>query len=314
VKRAEQRARPSALVVFPRTKRVDVACGAACAGYAVAMRAFLALFVVVLSLSASSARAGYYMEHESILPNPATMQPIKSTVRSWHEGKRFKRESPMRNEVVIIDLEARQVVGLNPSAKTYWKLPADRYRQLALMSLVVMGIQPKPDGTIDVPDPLFEVTGQKADIEGRPAYQVKVRGKLPAGIETEVWLSEQVPLTTQKLVDELRLALGDPKDASYEQFFAQWLELKGYPVQNVTSVMTPKGRVQTSETLLTFREMKIDASEFAIPKGYALTEDPITMMERLAAQQRGPVGVGAPLKANKPQVPGTLPPADPKGE
>ncbi|MDP2344832.1 MAG: hypothetical protein Q8O67_28050 [Deltaproteobacteria bacterium] len=269
-------------------------------------------FVVVVVLFSGLARAGYFMEHEAILPNPATLQPIKSSVKSWHEGKRFKRETPMRNEVVIIDLESRVVTGINPTAKTYWKLPADRYRQLALLSLIVMGIQPKPDGSIDVPDPLFVATGQKAVIEGRNAYQVKVQGKLPQGVETEVWLSEEVPLTTEKLVDELRLALGDPKDPSYELFFNQWRELKGYPIQNVTTIMTPKGRVTTSETLLTFREMKIDASEFTVPKGYALTEDPITMMERMAAAMKGPVGVGAPLKANKPQVPGTLPVADPK--
>ncbi len=265
--------------------------------------------VVVLS---GAARAGYYMEHEAILPNPATMAPMKASVKSWHEGKRFKRESAIRNEVVIIDLETRVVTGLNPAAKTYWKLPAERYRQLALLSLVVMGVQPKPDGSIDVPDPLFAATGQTAVIEGRKAYQVKVQGKLPQGVETEVWLSEEVPLTTEKLIDELRLALGDPKDKSFELFFNQWRELKGYPIQNVTSVMTPKGRIQTSETLLTFREMKIDPSEFAVPKGFTLTEDPITMMERMTAQMQGPVGVGGPLKQNKPQVPGTLPLPDPK--
>ncbi|HEY1098871.1 MAG TPA: hypothetical protein VGF99_08075 [Myxococcota bacterium] len=272
----------------------------------------VALAVVVATLSTFSVdvHAGYYMEHESVMPNPATLQPMKATVRSWHDGKKFKRENPIRNEVVIMDLDKKEVVGINPSAKTYWKLPAERYRQLAVVSLIVMGISPKADGSIEVPDPLFVATGATADIEGRKAYQVKVQGKLPAGVESEVWLSEQIPLTTQKIVDELRLALGEPKDPSYQQFFNQWLALKGYPIQNVTSVMTPKGRVTSSETLLTFREMKIDPSEFALPKGYVLTEDPITQMERMMAQQN-PAGIGAPLK-KAPQVPGTLPKADPK--
>ena len=263
------------------------------------------------TLSATDAHAGYYMEHESVMPNPATMAPMKATVRSWHDGKRFKRENPMRNEVVIIDLDKNEVVGLNPNAKTYWKLPAERYRQLAVLSLIVMGITPKADGSIEVPDPLFVATGVKATIEGRNAYQVKVQGKLPAGVESEVWLSEEVPLTTQKIVDELRLALGDPKDPSFRAFFAQWLDLKGYPVQNVTSVMTPKGRIMSSETLLTFREMPIDPKEFVLPKGYTLTEDPITQMQRMMAQAQTPAGIGAPL-IKKPQVPGTLPTADPK--
>jgi hypothetical protein len=264
--------------------------------------------VVLAVLSGSAAHAGYYMEHESVMPNPATMQPMKATIRSWHDGKRFKRENPIRNEVVIIDLDKREVVGLNPSAKTYWKLPAERYRQLALLSLVVMGVTPKADGSVDVPDPLFVKTGQEATVEGRKAYQVKVQGKLPAGVESEVWLSEEIPLTTEKLIAELRLALGDPKDPSFEQFFQQWRELKGYPIQNVTSVMTPKGRVMSSETLLSFREEKIDPKEFIVPKGYALTEDPITQMERL--MQQAPAGIDAPLP--KRQVPGTLPKADPR--
>ena len=109
----------------------------------------------------------------------------------------------------------------------------------------------------------------------------------------------------------MRLALGDPKDPSFRAFFAQWLELKGYPVQNVTSVMTPKGRIMSSETLLTFREMPIDPKEFVLPKGYTLTEDPITQMQRMMAQAQTPAGIGAPL-IKKPQVPGTLPTADPK--
>jgi hypothetical protein len=269
-----------------------------------------ASFCLALLFTSSGLHAGYYMEHESVMPNPATLQPMTATVRSWHDGKRYKRENPIRNEVVIIDLEKREVVGLNPSAKTYWKLSADRYRQLALLSLVVMGVTPTQTGGVDVPDPLFIKTGQTATVEGRKAYQVKVQGKLPQGVESEVWLSEEIPLTTEKLIDELRLALGDPKDPSFEQLFGQWRELSGYPIQNVTSVMTPKGKVMSSETLLSYREMKIDPKEFAIPKGYALTEDPISQMERLMAAQQGPAGIGAPLP--KRQVPGTLPPADPR--
>jgi hypothetical protein len=262
------------------------------------------LIVLCASLVGGGAHAGYVMEHESVLPNPATMQPMTATIRSWQEGKRFKRENPLRNEVVIIDLDKHEVVGINSSTKTYWRLPTERYRQLALVSLVVMGVTPKPDGSIEVPDPLFVKTGLTATVEGRKAYQVKVQGKLPAGVETEVWLSEEIPLSTEKLITELRMALGDPKHPSFEQFFQQWRELKGYPIQNVTSVMTAKGRVMSSETLLSFREEPIDAAVFAIPKGYALTEDPITQMERLMKQ--APAGIDAPLPKKKP--PTTTPP------
>jgi hypothetical protein len=271
--------------------------------------AFAVVVHVVVGLCGASARAGFYMEQEAVMPNPVTFQPVTATVRSWHEGKKFKRENPMRNEVVIIDLDKSQVVGLNATNHTYWRLPADRYRQLALASLVVMGITPRPDGSIDVPDPLFVATGERAKIEGRDAYRVKVQGKLPAGVETELWMSEDVPLTTESMVNELRMALGDPKDPSFERLYAQWKELKGYPIQNVTTVNTARGRVITSETLLTYREQKIPDAEFDIPKGYTLTEDPITQMTRLAGQQAGPAGIAAPLSTRPPAV---VPPTSPQ--
>jgi hypothetical protein len=267
------------------------------------MRSLVLGLVVSACFVGVAAHAGYYMEQEAVLPNPVTFQPITSTVRSWHEGRKFKRENPMRNEVVIIDLDKREVTGLNPTNRTYWRLPAERYRQLAMVSLVVMGVTPRPDGSIEVPDPLFVPTGARAKIEGRDAYQVKVQGKLPPGVETELWMSEDVPLSTESLVNELRMALGDPQHPSFQQFFAQWRELKGYPIQNVTTVNTAKGRIVTSETLLKFLEKKIPASEFDVPKGYTLTEDPITQMERMAAQQAGPAGIGAPLKSRASVVP-----------
>jgi hypothetical protein len=271
------------------------------------MRAAVVVFVLVSCFFGAGVRAGYYMEKEAVVPNPVTFQPIKTTLRSWHEGRKFKRENPLRNEVVIIDLDKREVVGLNAGNRTYWRLPAERYRQLALASLIVMGVTARADGSIDVPDPLFVPTGLRANVEGRDAYQVRVQGKLPPGVETELWLSEAVPLSTDSLISELRMALGDPKDPSFEAFFAQWRALKGYPVQNVTTVNTPKGRVVTSETLLTFRELKVAASEFDVPKGFTLTEDPITQMTRLAGQQAGPAGIAAPLKS---RPPAPLPPPD----
>jgi hypothetical protein len=257
-----------------------------------------AVVVVLVSLLWDSVRAqaGYYLEQELVVPNPVTFQPIRSTVRSWHEGKRSKREDPARNEMVVLDLETRTVIGLNSSARTYWKLPAERYRQLALASLVVLGVRPQADGTLEVPETLFVPTGLKATVAGREATQVKVKGSLPPGIETELWLSESVPLTTETIVIDLRLALGDPQHPSFERFFAQWRSLKGYPIQTVTTVTTPKGRVVTSETLLRFVPQTIDPSEFDVPAGYTLTEDPITQKERVMQNQIGPIGIDAPLR------------------
>lgn len=269
----------------------------------------LSLALVVPSLLSPGARAGVYMEHEAILPNPADMtKSIKQTLHSWHEGKRFKRESPLRGETVIIDLEKREVVGINEQQKTYWKMPADKYQQLALMSLVVMGVQVGPGGQPVVPDPMFAPTSKTSTIEGRKAVEMKVTGQLPPGVSTSIWVSKDVPVKMASLVEQMRISLGDPKGAGFDQLFAQWGALPGYPVQNVTEIRTPKGTITTSETLLMVQERKIPDDEFQVPKGFALVTDPVTELERQAAAANGPAGIGAPLQ-QRPAVPAAAVPA-----
>lgn len=272
--------------------------------------ALVALAAVLAPVLLSApAHAGYYMEHEAVLPNPQTMQPIRATIRSWHEGKRFKRQSPMRNEFVVIDLEKGEVVGINEDNRTYWKMSSDKYRGIALMSLMAMGVRPQPNGDITVPTPLFKKSGQTAEIAGRKAYEVQVAGALPPGVTTSFWLSKEVPIPIGKMVDELKMVLGNPKEPGYASLFEQWSVLDGYPVQSVTTIRMPQGgTLTTSETLLVYREEEIPASVFEIPKGYALTTDPVTQAEeamRKAMQNQPPAGIGAPLGATPPPaVPG----------
>lgn len=258
-----------------------------------------------LALVAPSARAGWYLEHEAVLPNPADMtKSIKQQLHTWHEGKKFKRESPLRNETVVIDLDKGEVYGINSTKKTYWKLPTAKYQQLALLSLVVMGVKLGADGMPIVPDPMFAETGQTATIEGRKAFEVKVAAQLPPGVTTSLWLAKDMAIGTDQLVEQMKVSLGNPVGNGYDALFRQWASLKGYPVQNVTTIKMPNNQViTTSETLLTFREMKIPASEFAVPKGFALVTDPITELERAAAQMqqgRPAAGIGAPLGAKPP--------------
>ena len=256
------------------------------------------LVVAALASGAAPAHAGTYLEHEAVLPNPADLsKSIKQVLHSWQDGRRFKRESPLRGEVVIIDLDKAAVFGVNESRKTYWKLPADKYQRLALMSLVVMGVQLGLDGNPIVPDPMFAPTGKTATIDRWKAVELKISAPLPPGVSTSIWVSSDVSLPLTQLVSQMRVSLGDPKGAAYEGLFRQWGALPGYPVQNVTTVQTPNGLVTTSETLLSFREMPIAPSVFEVPKGFALVTDPLTELEqRMAAGGGAPAGIGAPLK------------------
>ncbi|OGQ25778.1 MAG: hypothetical protein A2138_27470 [Deltaproteobacteria bacterium RBG_16_71_12] len=264
------------------------------------------LLAAAMALHAPAASAGTYLEHEAVLPNPADLsKSIKQVLHSWQDGRRFKRESPLRGEVVIIDLDKKAVFGVNESRRTYWKLSTERYQRLALMSLVVMGVQLGLDGNPVVPDPMFTPTGNKALIDERwHAQEMKITAALPPGVATSIWVSSDVSLPLAQLVSQMRVSLADPKGAAYETLYRQWSSLPGYPVQNVTTVQTPNGLVTTSETLLTFREMKIEPSVFEVPKGFALVTDPLTELEqRMQAGGGAPAGIGAPLK----------PPAPPTG-
>ena len=253
--------------------------------------------LAVTGAASPPARAGVELVHEVILPNPVTYQPLKQEVKTWQEGRRLRRETPMTRETVIVDLDAHEVTGISDEKRTFWKLPSDKYQRLALASLAVMGVQVQADGQAVVPDPLFSATGATAEIAGHPAVEYKIVGPLPQGVSTSVWIATDTGLKIDQLVDQMRLSLGDPKGAGFESLFRQWKGLKGYPVQNVTTVRTAKMEIITSETLLKVTQKKIPKSFFEVPAGYALVTDPVTLLEeQMAKQQAAPVGIGAPLK------------------
>ena len=250
------------------------------------MRAFS--MCVVFLVVAGVAHAGVYWEHETVLPSPTDFsQSTKSIVRTWHEGQRYKRENPSRHETVIIDVPKGEVYGVSSEKKTFWKMPLDQYRNMAAFSLMVLGVQQKPDGSISVVDPLFVATGQSAQIDRWSAQEMRIAAALPNGVQTSIWVSDKVRLPLAGLAAQLKVSLGNPVGAGYDDLYRQWTELPGYPVQTVTTVKTATATVVSSETLLSFREMKIPLSEFAVPKGYALIEDPITEMQRKSSDALG---------------------------
>lgn len=256
-----------------------------------ALSTIASVLPVLTVLAAAPVSAGYYLEHETIMPDPVTKEMTTHTVRSWHEGKRFKRENPMRNETVIIDLERNEVYGLNKTNKTYWKVTPEKYKQLAIVTLLVMGVQVTPQGGIMVPDNMLSPTGKVQTIEGKESYEVKVNNtSLPQAqgmtMSTSFWLSRDVKIPIEKMIDELRIALNNPKGEQYQRLFDQWRDLDGYPVQSVTTVTTPQGTMVTKETLKTYKRKKIPASEFTVPKGYKKTVDPITQLEQMGKQMQ----------------------------
>lgn len=274
------------------------------------MRGLVVVCALVLAClgPAAAARAGLLLEHEAVMPNPANpSEMIRATVRSWHEGRRMKRESPLRGETIVIDLEKREVYGIHEQNRTWWKMPAERYQQLALGSLLVMGVKMGPDGQPRAPEPMFVATQREAEIEGRRAREVQVASPGAPGVTMSLWISKDVGLSPRVLEDQMRVSMGDPRGVGYDALFRQWGALDGYPVQNVTTVRTPQGTLTTSETLLTVRALQVPDSDFAIPGGFALIDDPLTALERAAPRQMSSANPTANPTADPTANPRTAP-------
>lgn len=259
-------------------------------------------------VASSPARSGVYLEHEALMPNPAEpTKLIKETVRTWYEGRRMKRESPLRGETVVVDLEKGEVFGFHDRRKTWWRMPAQRYQSLALGALEVMGIQIGPDGQPRTPEPLFVETRQESTIEGRKAREVKVASPAVPGVTMTLWISKDRGLPADALEQQMRLSMADPQGPAFDALFRHWARLDGFPVQNVTTVRTPSGTLMSSETLLRVRAEKIPASAFGVPQGFALVDDPLTERERSQGPQ-APFGIAAPLgSAPSTPAPATAP-------
>mgnify|MGYP000005533475 CR=1 FL=1 len=270
--------------------------------------ALVSSLVAVVALASQSAAAGYYVEHEMVMPNPMAMQnpgmggvpTMKTKVRSWHDGNKLRKETEMRNETVIIDADKGMVYGLNTASKTYWEITVERYRKISLMQLMVFGVKTQADGSVLVPENLFMPTGQVATVNGRKSFELKLNAPLPTGMTTSIWCSQEVKMPVQKVADELRIALGNPKNPGYSKLFKQWERLDGYPVQTVTTVPTAQGPLVTSETLLAYREEKVPASMFTVPKGFTKVVDPITQTEEMQRRMREQAaGIQRPLNYGK---------------
>ncbi|MCP4499984.1 MAG: hypothetical protein GY822_08495 [Deltaproteobacteria bacterium] len=268
----------------------------------------VSIFALTLFLHSSDALAGYYVEHEMVIPNPVAMQPqgagqpktLITKIHSWHDGNKLRKETEAQHETIIINLENGMVYGMNSEKKTYWEATTVRYRTISLMPLMVFGVKIQDDGSVLVPGNLFVPTGQVATVNGRKSFELRLNAALPTGMTTSVWCSQEIKMPVKKVADELRIALGDPKKPGFSKLFRQWERLDGYPVQTVTTVPTAQGPLITSETLISYKELKINPSMFSVPKDYTKVVDPITQMEQMQKRMREQAaGIQRPLNYGK---------------
>jgi hypothetical protein len=256
-------------------------------GLAIALGIFLA----------PAARAGTYLEHEKVFPNPVTLKSMTAKVRTWRDGDMMRREDPLTGNILILDLKKGQIKGYSKRDRTYWVVDEKAFRATVNQSLVLLGAKPLPNGDIEVPPGIFKPTGKKATIAGRKAYEVAVTAALPPGQSASYWFSEEVPSSMEEMVSDLRAALGNPSGAGFEKLFSQWRALQGYPVQQVTVIQTASGAIIHSETLLKYEKQKVDPTLFKVPAGFKKIEDPMARLSGATQSRIQPAvpGIDAPL-------------------
>lgn len=262
------------------------------------MRKSTTVWVLAASFGfAHAAVAGFYLEHEAVLHHPQSQKNVRVVLKSWQQGSKTKRVSPLQNETLIIDSQKGEVVGIDEKKRTYWRIPAQRYRAFAANALGVFGIKPTTEGAIQVPTPMFVPTGQHAEIAGRRAQEFRIAGDYPAGMQTHIWVSAEVPLSPQAWSMQMQMALGAPDHPSYRALFAQWAALPGYPVQTVTTIQSTAGTAVSSETLMTVRAEEVPEVTFQIPAGFQQVDAPFINLEKneIPAKRSPPVGIDAPL-------------------
>lgn len=249
----------------------------------------VAVMLTILCSGAAKADVGFYTEHETVMPNPQTQQPVTKTVRSWHQGKKFKKENPLTGETTIVDLDRKKAFGVNDEKKTYWELPTKEYQKLSLMQLFTLGVTATPDGKISVRDDLFMPTGKAKKIDGKTSYEVKINyppmpAKAQMEMATSIWLSEEVDIPKAKLIDELRITLNNPKGPEFEKLFNHWKRLDGYPILTETVLKAQGKTIRSTEKLTVHRKEKFPKSMFQVPKGYKKTIDPMKRIEQMQKQ------------------------------
>ncbi len=234
------------------------------------MSRFITALTILASLAAGNAltqQAGYYIE-ETVINTSSGEASDSNRVKMWICGDRFRRVQEDSSEITIGRIDKGIFWVISPKEKTYSVLDLETIRQMAKITLAMMGAQIDDEGNLTIPGNLYIKTGRKDTVGLWVAEEVSLNPKYSnmGFMESfSMWVSQDCGVPPEIYANMMRSLLGDPQGGA-KKLFKLWKDLDGYPVKIEMQMM---GMKQTTITHK-IEEREIPDEKFQLPQG--LTE------------------------------------------
>lgn len=233
---------------------------------------FFSLIFVLLCRQSAPALEGYYLEEMTEMPAVFGMGGGKAVTKTWITSRNLRRDDGNNKQTTIIQSDPDRIIIMDHSDTTYTELTSETFQGLAIMGLMMFGIQYHPEtGKPQIPDPLFKKTGKRQKI-GQWMCDERILKAIDGQAGNTVqrfsmWVGADMDITGGLYSRIIRKLMGDPGQ-DYQSFFSQLEQLQGYPVYISTIIM---GRT-VSQMLIRYEYRNIPDSNFTIPPSYRKKE------------------------------------------
>lgn len=225
------------------------------------------IFIPICRISVLAGE-GYYIEELTEMPAIFGMGGGKAVTKTWITRHDFRRDDGNKNQTTIIQSQQNRIIILDHSDTTYTELTSEMFQGLAIMGLMMFGIQYHPEtGKPIIPDPLFKQTGKRRKIGQWMCHELVLNTSAGGTDNTlqqfSMWIGEDTGITGSLYSDIIKKVMGDPGQ-DYRAFFDQLDRLQGYPVYISAHVM---GRA-ISQMLIRYEHRDISDEHFTVPAMY----------------------------------------------
>lgn len=241
------------------------------------MLACIAFFITICI----AADSGYYIEEQAITDSPFTGKIDTTYNQIWVSGDKFRRNQGGLDEITIGRLDKGLFWIINLKDSTYSEVDLTSMRQLAVMSIYMMGAQMDKDGELSVPDDLYVRTGEKRKVGSWQAERISLNTQYAnTGFieEFSMWITKDLDAPANLYANMMRNIFGDPTGPA-KKLLKMWSDFEGYPVLIEIKTMGIDNKIMTIKV----EKTEVPSDHFRLPKG--LTEIANPFLEQLKNMQ-----------------------------
>ena len=245
------------------------------------MKFILKIFITICliigyKLSAFAQEEGYYLEELVITQSAGGGAPDTIHNRMWVADNKFRRIQGDESQITIGRLDKGLFWMINLNDNTYSEIDLETIRQLAQMTMVMMGAQMDDDGKLFVPNDLYIQTGEVKMAGDWRAHEITLNPKYAGtGLVDEftMWISDDVDIPDELYVDITRSLLGDPNGEA-KKLLKLLTALEGYPVLIESNIMGFKNTIRTTK----IEKTTVSRDYFNLPSGLTEVANPLIDM------------------------------------